>query len=556
MPVSRILAAAALVTSLVAAPVSAQESGIPDQTFDGNPTRDQVREAARSIGLEYSDAELALLMGEFSQNLAHLRSLRARELDNGVAPATGFTPLIAGVSARLGEVDGEPHPVPDVQRPDDLRDLHFADIDTLSALVRAREVSCVELTELFLARLREVDDVLHCVISYTDERALAQARALDAELADGRWRGPLHGIPWGAKDLLATRDGRTTWGAKPFEDQVLDLDATVVRKLDEAGAVLVAKLTLGALAWGDVWYGERTRNPWNPEQGSSGSSAGPASAVAAGALPFAMGSETLGSIISPSARCGNSSLRPTFGRVSRHGAMALSWTMDKLGPMCRSLRDASLVMAAIDGVDPLDDFTVETVPFAAPPRVDPSTIRVGIVESAFRGNDGAVPVIEQLAELGVPLTTVELPEYPLSSLLIILSCEAAEAFNELTVDGRDDELVRQVEQAWPNVFRAARLVPAVEYLRAQRLRRQLMLSMDTVLADVDVLVHPADDFVTLAITNLTGHPTAVAPCGFREDGTPFPIGFTGQLFDDARLMALAEAWQRSTEHHLRRPELD
>ncbi|MCB9898338.1 MAG: amidase [Planctomycetes bacterium] len=513
-----------------------------------------MRAASKVIGLDLTDDELSLLLGGVTQDRAGYEVLRRTALDNALAPAVTFSPYVAGVARRVTVAVGEAHPVPDAKRPDDLGSLAFADLDTLSTLVRTRQVSCVELAELSLARLARLDPTLHCVITLTRDRALAQAKALDAELAAGHWRGPLHGIPWGAKDLLATKGVRTTWGCKAYEDQLLDVDAAVVQRLDEAGAVLVAKLSLGALAWGDEWFGGTTRNPWNPEQGSSGSSAGPASAVAAGCVPFAIGSETLGSIVSPSARCGDSSLRPTFGRVSRRGAMALSWTMDKLGPMCRSARDCALVFAAIAGEDPLDE-TTRGPRFVAPPRVDPKTYRVGIDEAAFRGFDAETKVIEDLAQMGVQLVPVAMPDFPLEALLVVLSAEAAEAFDELTLDGRDDLLVRQVEQAWPNVFRQARFVPAVEYLRAQRVRRQLMLAMDALFADVDLFVSPANGGASLAITNLTGHPCVVMPCGLREDGTPRSIVFTGRLDDEARLLAFADAWQRATGYHLVHPEL-
>ena len=535
-----------------ARPASVEAEATPSSAALGI---DELRAAGAVIGIDFDDDELALMLGGVVEHRAAYEALRASILDNGDAPVVTFTPFVHGVTRRVGTVVGEPHPVPEVSRPDDLDELAFADIDTLSALVHTRQVSCVELAEFFLARLERLDGTLHCVITLTRERALAQARILDAELADGRWRGPLHGIPWGAKDLLATRGVRTTWGAKPFEEQVIDVDATVVQRLDEAGAVLVAKLSLGALAWGDVWFGGTTKNPWNPEQGSSGSSAGPASAVAAGCVPFAIGSETLGSIVSPSARCGASSLRPTFGRVSRHGAMALSWTMDKLGPMCRSARDCALVFAAIAGADPLDESS-RGPRFVAPPRVDPASYRVGIDEAAFRGFDAETKVIEDLAKLGVELVPVTMPEAPLDALLIVLTAEAAEAFDELTLDGRDDRLVRQVEQAWPNVFRQGRLIPAVEYLRAQRVRRRLMLAMDALFADVDLFVSPANGGTSLSITNLTGHPCVVMPCGLRESGTPRSIVFTGRLDDEARLLAFADAWQRATGHDLQHPEFD
>ncbi len=515
-----------------------------------------VRAAAALIGLPLTDGEIEMMLDDVASNLRGYERLRARELDNAVFPALVFTPLVPPLAASPWTPPPFDRTWPAARRPDDLEELAFADLRTLAALVRTRQVTCAELVELSLARLERYDPTLHCVITLTAERAREQARALDAELDAGRWRGPLHGIPWGAKDLLAVRGHPTTWGAKPFADQTIDVDATVVERLDAAGAILVAKLSLGALAMGDVWFGERTRNPWDPERGSSGSSAGSASAVAAGCVPFAIGSETLGSIVSPSNECGTSALRPTFGRVSRHGAMALSWSMDKLGPICRSVDDAALVFDAIHGPDGRDP-SVADVPFRVPGPCDVSGWRVGIPAGAFEGRGELwAHVTGELRALGVELVPVELPDYPVDAMRIILDAEAAAAFDELTRSGRDDELVRQDRRAWPNAFRVARLIPAVEYVRANRLRTLLCRDWAAALEGVDALVHPSFAGSILTATNLTGHPTVVAPCGFGErSGRPFSISFTGKLYDEARLLALAGAWQRATAYHLEHPEL-
>lgn len=533
---------------------------------------EQLARAGEVIGLTFTPAELEQMLPGVTENLRSYTTLREHDIDNALPPALTFTPLLPGIEARPWlPADGGRHVLAadgdeswamlteqahsaDTDDVTDTRDLLYADIPTLAALIRSRRLSCRELTELYLERLSAVDQVLHCVITLTAKRARAQADALDAELDAGHWRGPLHGIPWGAKDLLAAKGYPTTWGAAPFAKQVIDLDATVVQRLDAAGAVLIAKLSLGALAWGDVWFGETTRNPWNPHQGSSGSSAGPASATAAGGVVFAIGSETLGSIMSPSERCGNSSLRPTFGRISRHGAMSLSWSMDKLGPLCRSLGDAAIVLDALVGPDGKDGSVVDK-PYAIPGAVDVSGWRVGYVDEHFDGPQGerCRPVLEQLAALGVELVPIELPEHPVNDLLFVLSAEAAAAFDTITRDGRDELLVRQVEQAWPNVFRTSRLIPAVEYLQALRLRSLLCYDMHAVMSGLTAIVHPTHAGGILSISNLTGHPAAIAPAGFREDGTPFGVTFTGKLFDEARLLALAGAWQRSTEHHLKRP---
>ncbi|MGH7576320.1 MAG: amidase, partial [Longimicrobiales bacterium] len=380
------------------------------------------------------------------------------------------------------------------------------------------------------------------------------------EIAAGRYRGPLHGIPWSAKDLLATRGYRTTWGAKPYEDQMIDLDATVVERLDAAGAILVAKLTLGALAQGDVWYGGRTRNPWNPEQGSSGSSAGSSAATVAGLVGFAIGTETLGSIVSPSTRTGATGLRPTFGRVSRHGAMALVWSMDKIGPICRSVEDCALVFDAIRGPDGHDP-TLRDVPFNWAATVRPADLRIGYYSSAFDSQESDRDrerkpfddaTLDVLRSLGANLIPIETPaQYPLGALRsAILSVEAAAAFDELTRSGRDQLMERS---SWPNTFREARLVPAVEYIQAMRVRTLVMQAMHEVMRDIDVLVAPSFAGNALLLTNLTGHPCVVLPNGFRPDGTPVSISFIGKLYGEAEALALAKAYQDATEFHTRVP---
>lgn len=520
---------------------------------------EDVQRAGRMLGLEFDGEEIALMLGGLAEQRADFEVLRAEEVANSLAPVLSFTPTLEALARRggaprlLGPDAARPIELPEVRRPEDLESLRYADIATLAALIRSREVSCLELAELHLARLERLDSELHCVVTLLPERARAQARALDEELARGEWRGPLHGIPWGAKDLLAVAGAPTTWGATPYREQVLAADAAVVERLDAAGAVLVAKLTLGALAWGDVWFGGTTRNPWKPEQGSSGSSAGPASATAAGGVVFAIGSETCGSILSPSARCGNSSLRPTFGRVSRHGAMALSWSMDKLGPMCRSLQDAGIVYAAIAGADARDEETT-TRPAFDPGPASVGDLRVGFVEGSFGGEADEAELLRSLEALGCDLIPVEMPETPANAMFFVLSVEAACAFDELTRSGRDDELVRQVEQAWPNVFRTARFVPAVEYLRANRVRRDLIAEIEGLFGEVDVLVHPTQ--AHLVALNLSGHPSVCAPWTLREDGTPRSVAFSAGLYQEEGLLALAGAWQRSGDHHRVHPALE
>lgn len=528
-------------------------------------TKEMLADAEAVAGLEFSDEERELMLEGLNDNLEAYELLRSVSIPNQVRPALSFDPAVPADALPQERRPLIPSRLGRVRRPSTMEELAFRSVAELAQLVRTRRVTSVELTELYLDRLERYGPRLECVIELTKDRAMEQARRADRELARGNYRGPLHGIPWGAKDLLATRGSRTTWGAKPFEEQRLDEDATVVQRLDGAGAVLVAKLTLGALAWGDVWYDGRTRNPWNPEQGSSGSSAGPAAATVAGLVGFAIGSETLGSIISPATRCGATGLRPTFGWVSRHGAMALSWSMDKLGPICRSVEDCALVMHAIHGPDGRDP-TVRDVPFNWDGTRGIDGIRIGYLASAFerdRGERGAEwkefdqRSLAMMRRIVAHLKPVELPDnerYPTQAMGFILSAEAAAAFDELTRSGRDDLLVRQQQRAWPNVFRQSRLVPAVEYIQANRLRTLLMEAMNAVFREVDVFIAPSFAPRLLQVTNLTGHPAVVLPNGYRdENGTPTSISFIGKMFWDGQVLAVAKAYQDATDFHRRHP---
>ncbi|MCO6486780.1 MAG: amidase [Phaeodactylibacter sp.] len=513
-----------------------------------------VQQAARLIGLEMTEAEIDSMLPGLEEQLGSYASIRGQDIPNELAPALQFNPLPRGLApdtrqeALYFDIPGA------VSRPKDLNGLAFYSVTQLSALVKSGQVSSVELTELFLERLEKHDPALHCVITLTRERALAQARQMDEELARGQYRGPLHGIPFGAKDLLATRDYKTTWGAMPYKDQMLDYDAAVIEKLEAAGAVLVAKLTLGALAWGDVWYGGQTRNPWNPEQGSSGSSAGSASAVSAGLVPFAIGTETWGSIVSPSTVCGVTGLRPTFGRVSRHGAMALSWSMDKIGPICRTAEDCAIVFEAIRGQDERDPTTVAAA-FNYNQKTDARKLRVGYLKGDFAGDyrfkEQDSLTLARLRELGIFPVAIELPEVP--DIGFVLSAEAAAAFDELTRSGRDSLLVRQIRNAWPNTFRQARFIPAVEYIQANRLRTRLIEETHRALRDVDVFLAPSWAGGNLLRTNLTGHPCVSLPNGFI-DGLPTSITFCGQLFGEAEVLKLAALYQANTDFHRKHPE--
>jgi Asp-tRNA(Asn)/Glu-tRNA(Gln) amidotransferase A subunit family amidase len=483
-----------------------------------------------------------------TRSLRDFETMRAVKLPNSVPPVLAFNPapwLAPSREGRRGTVEATTRTAP--KKPDAADDLAFLPVTALSALVRNRQVSSVELTKLYLERLKKHDPTLHCVVTLTDELALKQAEQVDREIAAGRYRGPLHGIPWGAKDLISYPGYHTTWGAAPFKEQTLDVKATVARRLEEAGAVLVAKLTLGALAMGDQWFGGMTRNPWNPKQGSSGSSAGSASATVAGLVGFALGSETLGSIVSPCRICGASGLRPTFGRVSRHGCMTLSWSMDKIGPIARSIEDCALVFGAIHGFDGLDTAAVDR-PYSWPSSRDLRTLKVGYFEggtAADKRDD-----LRVLRDLGVKLLPIKLPTtYPLGALQTILGTEAAAAFDDVTRSGITEGL-----NSWPQTFRHGQFVPAVEYLRANRIRGLIMQEMEETMSAVDLYVGGND----LLLTNLTGHPTAVLPNGFRKGGdgeVPNSITFTGRLYGETELLAVAHAYQQATGHHLRHPAL-
>jgi Asp-tRNA(Asn)/Glu-tRNA(Gln) amidotransferase A subunit family amidase len=533
--------------------------------------------------------------------------IRSMKIPNSVAPAFVFDPVPAGMKLDTVRKPMRMSKAPDVkglERPETLtltQDAHwaeklaFASVRELAELIKTRKVTSVELTKIYLQRLKRYDPRLHFVITLTEERALKQASVADREIAAGKYRGPLHGIPWGAKDLLAVKGYRTTWGAAGFEEQTFDYDATVVERLDAAGAVLVAKLTMGALAQGDLWFGARTRNPWNPKQGSSGSSAGSASTVGAGCVGFAIGTETLGSISSPSTRCGTTGLRPTFGFVPRTGAMALSWTMDKIGPICRSVEDCALVMSAIYGPDG-HDRSVKDAAFNWDAEFDWKKLRVGYLKNEFdlpvleanaseeRKRDFARELydakygqaaLDVLKKMGVNLIDVKMPKgYHFGDITPVLGAEAAAAFDELTLSGRDTLLTGQQSFDWPNSFRRARFYSAVDYIQAQRARSLAIDAMAKLFSEVDVVVTPSGG-AQLSGTNLTGNPAVIVPNGIRSDdapvgdhrddgdrrntggpGTPVSLTFLGGLYTDARLAAFARAYQEATGFHRLHPKLD
>ncbi len=521
-------------------------------------TTTDIAAAEKITALEFTAKERRMMLNNVRRNSRRYKGLRETSLENKVPPALLFSPIIPGMSFQDQQKPFQYSVPADVHVPENFEELAFYPVTALAQLIRSRKITSIQLTRLYIDRLKKYGPKLECVVTLTEELALQQARRADKEIASGRYRGPLHGIPWGAKDLLATKGFKTTWGAMPYKDQLIDENATVVKRLEEAGAVLVAKLSMGALAMGDVWYEGRTRNPWNPEQGSSGSSAGSAAATAAGLVGFSIGTETWGSILSPSSRCGVTGLRPTFGRVSRYGAMALSWSMDKIGPICRTVEDCALVFNAIFGPDG-KDLTVFDFPFNWNPVLDLEDIRIGYLKEAFdrdyRNKEQDKAVLEVFRSLGAKLVPFELPDYPVYNLSFILSAEAAAAFDELTRSGRDDLLVRQSRGAWPNSFRNSRLIPAVEYIQANRVRTLLMQKMAEKMKGIDVYIAPSGGS-NLLLTNLTGHPAVGVPNGFRENGSPTSICFIGNLFEESKTLRVAKAYQDATDFHLKHPDLE
>jgi len=545
-------------------------------------TPEMIKAAATIAGVSFDDNQLAMMVSVLRDNVQSYRAIRRVHLDNSVQPALTFDPVLEGMT-----FDRERRPlrlsrVGPSGAPGNIEQLAFAGARELGELVRTKKVSSSALTEMYLERLHRFDPTLKFVVTFLDDRARAQAREADREIAAGKYRGPLHGLPWGAKDLLAVKGYRTTWGAAGFENQTIDMDATVVQRLDAAGAVLLCKTTLGALANGDVWFGGMTRNPWKTDQGSSGSSAGSASATAAGCMAFSVGSETLGSIASPSDRCGDTGLRPTFGRVPRTGAMALSWSMDHLGPICRAVEDCALVLDTINGPDGKDR-SARSVPFNWDASFDYRALRVGYVRADFedkgpprqanweslstaekakdqhdreRARKDTVflrAALEALGRMGVKAAPIDLPKLPVDPLQIILLAESAAAFDEFTRSGRDKLLTAQAKDDWPNTWRVSRLIPAVEYVNANRVRMLLMERMAEIFRDFDVLL-AATYGDQLTITNLTGHPALILPNGFRpDDGTPVSMTFLGNLFAEGKMLALARAYQEATGFHRKHP---
>jgi Asp-tRNA(Asn)/Glu-tRNA(Gln) amidotransferase A subunit family amidase len=511
------------------------------------------------MDLNFTGAERDSLFRNLQEYQRLVTGLHSYALPNSVGMSLLFNPVPSGFVPEAKQLPVEFGIPRTIEVPKTTAELAFLPVYKLSALIRSRKITSVELTKVYLERLRKYSDTLQCTITLMESSALERAKLADEEIAKGKYRGPLHGIPYGVKDLLAVEGTRTTWGAGPYKDQMLDMTATVVSKLDAAGAVLVAKLTMGALALGDIWYGGVTKNPWDLSQGSSGSSAGSASATAAGLVPFAIGTETLGSIVSPSTRCGTTGLRPSYGRVSRYGAMALSWSMDKIGPICRSALDCAIVLDAIRGTDGKDP-SVHDAPFNFSRKADVRKLRVGYFKNLFDDNyptrDNDQKALEAIRSLGVNLEAITLStSIPVPSLRVILSAEAAAAFDELTRSDRDSLLTDQRRNAWPNTFRAARFISAVDYINASRVRTQLINEFYQKTKDFDVIISPSFGGIQLLLTNLVGTPALVVPNGFNAKGSPTSISFLGRLDGEAAIALLAQAYQDVTGWDEQAPQL-
>lgn len=521
----------------------AQEIGLAD-----------LQAAAKIAGLEFENSELEDILRSVRSQRASFAALRSQEVDYTLEPPTPFVPQGKSLGGAPG-IELRLDPPSSDSPPSDPEDLAFSSIRDLSHWVRTRKLSPVELTRLYLDRMKRYGDELLCLVTLTEELALEQARTAEAEIAAGQYRGPLHGLPYGVKDLFATKGYPTSWGSDPHKDQLFDYDAGVVERMREAGAVLIAKLSLGSLAQGDVWFKGRTKNPWNPAQGSSGSSAGSACSTAAGLAAFTIGTETLGSIVSPTHQCRVTGLRPSYGRVTRSGAMAVSWTMDKVGPICRSAQDCAIVFASLQGSDPRD-LTSRDAGFHYRSDLPLKELRIGYLigpndDPADRSAIGRTDYLSLLASLGANLEPVRISPTP-SGVILVLSVESASAFDDFT---RSDAIDRLQNSSWPQTYRSSRFVPAVEYLRAQRLRTEVMRRFEAELGEFDLVVAYERGGHTLYTTNLTGHPQVLVPYGLTPQGTQRSISLIGRLDGEATILAVAHQIQMRAGFHRLRPSL-
>ena len=519
-------------------------------------TKMDVQSAGKLMDLQFTEKELDMMMLDLKDNISDFKKMHTLQLQNsvGMSMAQRLTPPAEKQEKIKWKYNKK------IALPADKNEIAFYSIQQLGSLIRNKSITSVELTRFFLERIKKYADTLQCVVSLTESIAMEQATKADEEFKKGMDRGPLHGIPYGLKDLFAVKNTKTTWGAQPYKEQIIEEDAYVYTRLKEAGAVLVAKFTLGALAMGDYWFGGRTKNPWNTSTGSSGSSAGSASATVAGLIPFAIGTETHGSIISPSATCGATGLRPTFGSVSRSGAMTLSWSLDKVGPICRSAEDAATVFSFIHGTDGKDESAVNRS-FNLSKKSGVKNLKIAYAKNHFDRLDSTSAqewgVIRALREQGVYVQPMILPDtdiYKFDIIGMVIGAEAAAAFDEFTRVGLDDQMTRQTRYDWPNYFRVSRMIPAVEYVNANRHRSVLMQQMNKALEEYDVIITPSFGNRQLAITNLTGHPALCMPIGFNKQGLPTSITFLANLFREEELVKVGSYFQSITEHDEKHPD--
>jgi Asp-tRNA(Asn)/Glu-tRNA(Gln) amidotransferase A subunit family amidase len=541
-----VLSLSALVLSTLH--LSAQDSiGISDLTS-----------AEKLFDLQFTEVKRDSILSGLTDHLHLYQYLHRHDLFNDVPLSLSFDPLLPGAKYERRQKAIDWNIPGEVSMPADRNALAYYSIPELASLLKRKKISSVELTKFFIERLKRYGPILHCVIELTEDSALAQARRADAAFAKGIIKSPLQGIPYGIKDLFAVKGSHTTWGSPPYKDQMIRQNAYVAQRLADAGAVLLAKLSLGELAMDDVWFGGQTRNPWNLAAGSGGSSAGSASATAAGLVVFAIGTETYGSIVDPSMRCGATGLRPTFGSIARTGCMALCWSSDKVGPICRSAEDAAIVFAYVHGGDSVD-VSSRNMPFNYTGKINIARLKIAYTRNyidTLSDNSPEKQTLLILKKMGAKLIPVDFPDDLRGNdiLSLIIGVESAAAFDKLTRTSQDDQMVQQNKDRWPNTFRTARFVPAVEYVNACRMRTSIMQRIDPFISQYDMIIAPPETGDQLAITNLTGHPSVTLPVGYKADGTPGSISIIGQLYGEAELLALAKAFQDATPYNKQHPK--
>jgi Asp-tRNA(Asn)/Glu-tRNA(Gln) amidotransferase A subunit family amidase len=520
-------------------------------------TNTQVTGAEKMFGLNFTQPKRDSMMGGLNDRVKTYNYLHAQNISNDLPFPLWYSPLIPGMVVPHKQLPVQFNIPEKVQLPADRSQLAYYSIPQLASLIKNKKISSEQLTRFFLDRLKRFGPQLHCVIEITEDIAIKQAKKADAEIASGKYRGPLHGIPYGIKDLFAVAGTHTTWGTPPYKNQKINQTAFVAAQLEKAGAILVAKLSLGELAMDDVWFGGLTRNPWDTTKGSGGSSAGSSSATAAGLVPFAIGTETYGSIVDPSMRCGVTGLRPTYGSIAKTGAMALAWTSDKIGPISRSAEDDAIIFYYIHGADQEDGSSIQFA-FNYTGSVDFKKLKIAYISNyidTLPANSTEKHTLMVLKEMGATITPLYFPDslHGDELLSLIVGAESAAAFDELTRSYADDQMVQQAKDRWPNTFRTSRFVPAVEYITACRLRYRIMKKMDPVIDAYDIIITPPETGDQLAITNLTGNPSITLPNGFLPNGLPASISFIGKHFGEANLLAFAKAYQEHTRFNLKHP---